>query len=76
MEYLKQPRPRPEEATREIRDTVSTVIADVAREGMAAVRRYSERYDGWSPPSFRVPLEVIDRAIEQMDPAWRRARGS
>jgi len=69
VEYLKQPNPKPEEVTREIRDTVSTVIADVAREGMAAVRRYSERYDGWSPPSFRVPRETIDRALQQMDPA-------
>ena len=68
MEYLKQPKPRPEEVTREIRDTVSRVIADVAREGVVAVRRYSERYDGWSPPSFRVPQETIDRALQQMDP--------
>ena len=44
MEYLKSPLPTPQEVTQEIRDTVSTVIADVAREGTPAVRRYSERF--------------------------------
>ncbi len=67
MEYLKQPKPTPEEVTQEIRDTVSRIIADVAREGTVAVRRYSEHFDGWSPPSFRVSQEAIDRAAEEMD---------
>jgi len=67
VEYLKQPKPTPEEVTQEIRDTVSRIIADVAREGTVAVRRYSEHFDGWSPPSFRVSQEAIDRAAEEMD---------
>jgi sulfopropanediol 3-dehydrogenase len=69
MKYLKQPKPTPQEVTQEVRDTVSRVISDVEREGIAAVRRYSERFDGWSPPSFRVPQADLDRAIEQMEPA-------
>lgn len=67
MEYLKQPKPTPDEVTQEIRDTVSRIIADVAREGTDAVRRYSEQFDGWSPPSFRVSQEAIDRASEEID---------
>jgi sulfopropanediol 3-dehydrogenase len=69
VEYLKAPPPTPQEVTQEIRDTVSKVVSDVEREGTAAVRRYSERFDGWSPPTFRVPQEAVDRAVEQMQPA-------
>lgn len=67
MRYLKEPIPPPEEVTQEIRDTVSTIISDVARDGTDAVRRYSERFDNWSPPSFRVPEDAIDRAYREMD---------
>jgi sulfopropanediol 3-dehydrogenase len=66
-EYLKAPKRRPQEVTDEIRTTVSTIISDVAREGTAAVRRYSERYDKWSPPTFRVPEDVVRRAGELVE---------
>jgi sulfopropanediol 3-dehydrogenase len=68
VHFLKQPTPTPEEVTREVRDTVSTIISEVEREGTAAVRRHSERLDGWSPPSFRVTEEQVAAAYEQMDP--------
>jgi sulfopropanediol 3-dehydrogenase len=54
--------------TREVADTVSSIIADVEREGTAAVRRHSIRLDHWDPPSFRVSQEEIDRAYASMDP--------
>ena len=81
MEYLKKAAPQPAAATQEIRDTVSEIIGAVERGGLDAVRRYSERFDGWSPPSFRlseaeirasvaaVPEEVaraIDFSLEQV----------
>ncbi|MDH4115834.1 MAG: histidinol dehydrogenase [Acidimicrobiia bacterium] len=69
MHYLKQPKPTPEEVTAEIRSTVSTIISDVSREGTAAVRRYSERFDDWAPASFRVSAGDIERAYETMDGA-------
>ena len=68
MEYLKRPLGESEEITAEISETVSRIIADVEREGMLAVRRYSEKFDGWSPSSFRVPREAIDRAHAAMEP--------
>ncbi|HEY7470017.1 MAG TPA: histidinol dehydrogenase [Acidimicrobiia bacterium] len=68
MHYLKQPQPTPDEVTREVADTVSSIIADVEREGTAAVRRHSIRLDHWDPPSFRVSQEEIDRAYASMDP--------
>ena len=66
-EYLKEPKRQPQEVTDEIRTTVSSIISDVAREGTAAVRRYSERFDDWSPPTFRVPEDVVRRAGELVE---------
>ncbi|HSK06830.1 MAG TPA: histidinol dehydrogenase [Acidimicrobiia bacterium] len=68
VHYLKQPTPPPEEVTREVRETVSLIISEVERGGTAAVRRHSERLDGWSPPSFRVSEEQVAAASAQMDP--------
>jgi sulfopropanediol 3-dehydrogenase len=47
----------------EIRDAVATIIADVRARGDAAVREYSERFDRWSPPSFRLAPEEIERIV-------------
>jgi len=66
MRYLKQPPPPPPAETQAIRDTVSEIISDVAHHGTEAVRRHSQRLDGWSPSSFRVPSSEIDRAKETM----------
>ncbi len=73
MRFLKEPLPPSEEVTREIRDLVSEIIADVERRGMDAVREYSERFDGWSPATFRVPPEAVRRAGEQMDEQVQRS---
>ena len=43
-----------EEADAKIRSTVESIIEDVAKRGDAAVRELSERFDKWSPPSFRL----------------------
>lgn len=57
--YLKERTGVSEEAWIEIRATVSEILSAVEREREAAVRRYSERFDGWSPPSFRVSGEAV-----------------
>ena len=54
MEYVKKPATQHAEVSQEIRDTVSEIIRAVERDGVAAVRRYSEKFDGFSPPSFRL----------------------
>ena len=45
MEYLRRPIESPSAVTAEIKSTVSRIIADIEREGMVAVRRYSEQFD-------------------------------
>ncbi|HEX6301722.1 MAG TPA: histidinol dehydrogenase [Acidimicrobiia bacterium] len=69
--YLKEPQGRSRAATDEIRETVSTIIAEVERRGTDAIRAYSERFDDWSPPSFRVSGEEIDSVAERVDPEVR-----
>lgn len=54
-------------------DTVArAIIADVRRDGDAAILRYNRALDGWRPPAdtpLRVPLDEIEAAYEQVDEA-------
>ncbi|MFO1455786.1 MAG: histidinol dehydrogenase [Steroidobacteraceae bacterium] len=50
----------------QVRSTVETIIADIARDGDAAVRRYSERFDKWSPGSFRLTPAEIKAAYAEL----------
>jgi histidinol dehydrogenase len=43
--------------------TVKEVIESIRKEGDAAVRRYSEKFDKWSPQSFKLSQADIDAAI-------------
>jgi sulfopropanediol 3-dehydrogenase len=47
----------------QVRDTVAQVIDDIRNRGDAAVREYSEKFDKWSPPSFRLSKDEIDKII-------------
>ena len=47
----------------QVRDAVASIIADVRARGDAAVREYSERFDRWSPPDFRLSEEEIERIV-------------
>jgi sulfopropanediol 3-dehydrogenase len=68
MRYLKEPINPPAQIDDDVRSIVSEIISAVEREGEAAVRRYSDRFDKWNPTSFRVSDEDIERAYEEMDP--------
>jgi len=57
-----------EEADVKIRSTVESIIADVARRGDDAVRELSERFDKWSPPSFRLSREEVESLIAKVTP--------
>ncbi|MET3141600.1 UNVERIFIED_ORG: sulfopropanediol 3-dehydrogenase [Arthrobacter sp. UYEF2] len=47
----------------EVRATVEAIIDDIRTRGDVAVREYSEKFDGWSPESFRLTLEQIEEII-------------
>jgi len=53
-------------ARADVQETVARVIADVRTRKDAAVREYSERFDGWSPESFKLTDVQIKQAIESL----------
>src|SRR5438874_755692 len=57
-----------EAADARIRSTVESIIADVARRGDEAVRELSERFDKWSPPSFRLSTDEIESLVAEVSP--------
>jgi sulfopropanediol 3-dehydrogenase len=57
-----------EVADAKIRSTVEGIIADVAARGDAAVRELSERFDRWSPPSFRLSADEIAALVAKVSP--------
>ncbi len=73
MEYLKQAQPQTPAVSQEIRDTVSRVIADIEREGMPAVRRYSQQFDDWNPPSFYLSPQTVAEGAAQVDPQIKQS---
>ena len=46
-----------------VRESVAAIIADVRARGDTAVREHSERFDGWSPPRFRLDVEEVERIV-------------
>lgn len=50
------------------RNTVEAIIKDIESRGDAAVREYSQKFDKWSPESFRLTQEQIDAAIASLAP--------
>ena len=50
-----------------VADVVREVIQDVRAHGDDAVRRYSEKFDNWSPESFRLDREEIERLVASLD---------
>jgi len=70
--YLKKPAPLPVNETGhvtgqiDVKGIVSSVIDDVRKNGDQAVRRYSEKFDKWSPDSFRLTQEQIQKIIAKV----------
>jgi len=49
-----------------VRETVAAVIADIRERGDTAVRACSEKFDRWSPASFRLSPSEIDEIIARV----------
>jgi sulfopropanediol 3-dehydrogenase len=68
-EYLKRPAfSGPAATDTRVADVVRDVIADVETNGDDAVRRYSEKFDQWSPPSFRLTPDAIASIVATVSP--------
>jgi sulfopropanediol 3-dehydrogenase len=49
-----------------VAERVAAIIADVRERGDEAVRVYSERFDDWSPATFRLGPEEIERSLAEV----------
>jgi len=50
----------------QVRQTVEQILSDVDTRGDAALRDYSERFDQWSPDSFRLSADDIASCYEEL----------
>lgn len=55
-----------------VRD-VQPIVEDVRQRGADALRDLGEKFDGVRPTHLRVPADVLDAALTQLDPALRAA---
>jgi sulfopropanediol 3-dehydrogenase len=51
-----------------VRETVEGIIAEASRRGDTAVRELSEKFDRWSPPSFRLSQDEINAFVNSVPP--------
>ena len=68
IEVLKQSKPESEKAQEDakVRGVVESTLADVEQRGDAAVRALSEKFDGYSPKSFRLTSSEIEAAMQKV----------
>ena len=66
--HLKSPVPaaRVTAARADVAERVRVILDDIREHGDDAVRRYSEKFDDWSPESFRLSPDEIRRIVSQV----------
>ncbi|GLK74043.1 histidinol dehydrogenase [Ancylobacter dichloromethanicus] len=69
--HLKTARSASERASDDakVRATVEQILQEIEADGDAAVRRYSERFDTWSPECFRLSEQDIEAALSKVSKA-------
>jgi sulfopropanediol 3-dehydrogenase len=65
-EYLKKALERPEEDVTAVQDAVREILEGVKKEGEEAVRFYSQKFDSYSPKSFKLSEDEIAAARKQL----------
>ena len=71
-EYLKKAVPPPAGSDDEVRRVVAEILGAVRAQGDAAVRRYSERLDAWTPTRFRLSAADVDATVAAVSAEDRR----
>lgn len=71
VRYLKEGKPQTERAEDDakVRQIVETTLADIEARGDAAVRELAEKFDNYSPASYRLSQEEIDALIAEVSPS-------
>lgn len=65
--YIKAPEPKREQESRELREMIAALMNDVQERGDAALRDYSEKFDGMRLEQFEVTAEEIEAARQACD---------
>ncbi|GAA1823126.1 histidinol dehydrogenase [Nesterenkonia flava] len=65
--------PRADQSVTATVDAVMPILHEVRERGTEAVLEFSERFDGVRPGSLRVPSEVLQQALETLDPQIRES---
>ena len=70
IRYLKTGKPQVErsEDDAKVRAVVETALADIEARGDAAVRELAEKFDNFSPPTYRLSQAQIDELIAEVSP--------
>lgn len=50
----------------QVRQTVEKILGDISARGEQAVREYSEKFDKWSPPTFRLSRAEIEACVRAL----------
>ena len=66
MKVIKEGSHRLFDTDPETASTVSSMLLDLERNGMDAVRKYSRQFDDWDPADFQLTRKQIDAAIESL----------
>ena len=70
--YLKAGLPSGRQLTDpQVVERVSAMLLDIERDGMDAVRRFSQQLDGWSPERFAASRRELDTARDTVDAGVR-----
>ena len=68
IRHLKIGKPGEEIASEDagVRKTVEDILDDITRRGDTALREYSEKFDNWNPPSFRLTEEEVQSCYREI----------
>src|SRR5229473_2471871 len=54
------------ESSLQVRKTVEEILSDISLHGEKALRQYSEKFDHWSPSSFRLSASEIEDCVRAL----------
>jgi sulfopropanediol 3-dehydrogenase len=69
--YLKKAPPKAPIDRTKLEDTVRAMLADIAANGDAAVKRYAAKLDRWDNDEFRVSDDQIRRVVREMPETFK-----
>lgn len=51
---------------KKVRETVEAILSEIEQHGDASVRKYSDKFDSWSPENFRLTRGEIDACYDDL----------